>query len=200
MVRNLSSVGHHDGTMSAVHESSDAPRLSVTSFVVLGMIALRGDSTPYDLKRAMARSIAYFWAFPHTQLYQEPARLAELGLLSVDDEQGGRRRKTYALTTAGREALLRWMRTPVDSVFEMRDEAVLQLFFSEMISTEELSSIARHQVELYEGRLAEYALIAKANATRMHGGRRMIPLELGVRMATVVRDYWQEIADEPPVA
>jgi len=50
---------------------------------------LRGPSTPYDLKRFVQLSVGNFWPFPHTQLYAEPARLAEAGLL----EETGRRRR-----------------------------------------------------------------------------------------------------------
>ena len=50
-------------------------RLSITSYVVLGMIGLRGPSTPYDLKRGIGHSVGYFWPFPHAQLYAEPERL-----------------------------------------------------------------------------------------------------------------------------
>jgi hypothetical protein len=52
-------------------------QLTPTSYVVLGMTALRGPTTSYDLKRAIGRSIGYFWRFPHAQIYDEPARLAE---------------------------------------------------------------------------------------------------------------------------
>ena len=58
-------------------------RLTTTSYVVLGMIAMRGPSTSYDLKRAVGHSVGYFWPFPHAQLYSEPKRLVELGLLEV---------------------------------------------------------------------------------------------------------------------
>jgi PadR family transcriptional regulator, regulatory protein AphA len=63
-------------------------RLGPTSYVVLGTIALRGASTPYDLKRFVETTLGHFWAFPHSQLYAEPARLAEAGLLDEDREDG----------------------------------------------------------------------------------------------------------------
>ena len=91
-----------------------APRLSATSYVVLGMIALRGPSTPYDLKRAVARSVGYFWHFPHAQLYSEPDRLAEAGLLDLAVEHRGRRRKTYSITDGGLAALRAWLAAPTD--------------------------------------------------------------------------------------
>ena len=44
------------------------------------MIDVLGTATPYDLKRAAAAGVGHFWSLPHTQLYSEPARLAEAGL------------------------------------------------------------------------------------------------------------------------
>src|SRR5690606_13071766 len=68
---------------------SMALKLTPTSYVVLGMVAMRGATTSYDLKRAIGHSVGYFWPFPHAQLYSEPKRLVELGLLSVSSEQDG---------------------------------------------------------------------------------------------------------------
>ena len=50
-------------------------------------IAMRGPSTSYDLKRAIGHSVGYFWHFPHAQLYSEPKRLEELGLLEVEPQE-----------------------------------------------------------------------------------------------------------------
>ena len=107
-------------------------RVSTTSFVVLGLIALRGPSTSYELKRAVEHSVGFFWPFPHAQLYDEPARLAAGGLLSVSQEKAGRRRKTYAITAAGRRELRAWLREPVTEAFQLRNIAELKLFFGEL--------------------------------------------------------------------
>ena len=107
-------------------------RLSTTSYVALGMIGLRGPSTPYDLKRGIGRSVGYFWPFPHAQLYAEPERLERMGLLAVQPEDSGRRRKTYSLTESGRNALREWLAAPTNEHFQMRDIAELKLFFNEL--------------------------------------------------------------------
>ena len=65
-------------------------RAGPVSYLVLGIIALRGPSTSYDLKRFVQLSVGHFWPFPHTQLYAEPARLAEAGLLEETQEESGR--------------------------------------------------------------------------------------------------------------
>ena len=81
------------------------PRLSDTSYAVLGLLDLFEPATPYQLKQVAQVSIFHFWSIPHTQLYTECARLAEAGLLDERREEGGRRRRIYRLSAAGRKAL-----------------------------------------------------------------------------------------------
>jgi PadR family transcriptional regulator AphA len=74
---------------------------------------------------------------------------------------------------------------------------VLQLFFSDFMTEEDLVSLAASQVALYRARLAEYREIAARNAGRA-GERRMASLELGERMARAVLGFWTDIASDPP--
>ena len=78
--------------------------LTPTSFLVLGLLAREGPSTPYELKRHVAATIGHFWSFPHALLYKEPARLVALGLLTEERELVGRRRRLFTITPAGRQA------------------------------------------------------------------------------------------------
>jgi PadR family transcriptional regulator, regulatory protein AphA len=178
--------------------AADSLRLSPVSYLVLGLIGLRGASTPYQLKRAASRSINYFWPFPHSQLYGEPERLAAAGLLSEEREEAGRRRKLYSLTPLGKKALEDWLATPPGAIFEMRDMAVLQLFFGEFTSRETIVRLAEDQVRLYRERLAVYQTIADQYHTAPMSQRRMAPLELGIRMAAACIGFWSDIARHPP--
>ena len=94
---------------------------------VLGLIARDGPSTPYDLKAAVARGIAYVWPFPHSQIYSETEYLAEIGLLAHEQERRGRRRRTFRLTDAGRQALENWLREPTSDPVQIRSYGFLQL-------------------------------------------------------------------------
>jgi hypothetical protein len=127
-----------------------------------------------------------------------PDRLAASGHLTVRQEEGGRRRKVFSLTAKGRQALDEWLVRPVEDVFEMRDEAVLQLFFSDHMSTEALVRLARREIELYERRLELYADIAALELPRHGEGRRMAPSRLGVKLAQAFREFWEEVAEDPP--
>jgi DNA-binding PadR family transcriptional regulator len=170
-------------------------RLSTTSYVVLGMIALRGPSTPYDLKRAVSHSVGYFWPFPHAQLYSEPDRLAELGLLELSTENGGRRRKTYSLREAGRTALREWLASPTDEHFQMRDIAELKLFFNEVGEPEDVANLAAEQITQHRQRIAVYQEMVARFGTNPAARPRMITLELGLEMEYAALRFWTAVAD-----
>jgi DNA-binding PadR family transcriptional regulator len=103
-------------------------KLTQTSYAILALFEQVGEATSYDLKQAIEISIENFWPLPHTTAYDEPARLAEGGYLTVRQEPGGRRRKLYALTDAGREALHAWIAEPEAAPPQLRDEALLKVF------------------------------------------------------------------------
>jgi DNA-binding PadR family transcriptional regulator len=103
-------------------------RLSGNSYAVLVVIHHLGVATPYELKAAIERSTQNFWQVPHTTAYDEPARLAAAGYLSEQQERGGRRRKRYALTDAGREALAAWAQETETDPPQLRDEGLLKIF------------------------------------------------------------------------
>ncbi|MDF5751663.1 PadR family transcriptional regulator [Spongiactinospora sp. TRM90649] len=167
--------------------------LTSSSYLVLGLIGLRGPSSSYQLKRTADRSIGHFWPFPHSQLYGEPRRLAEAGLLSESAETGGRRRRTYSLTEKGREALREWLREPQAEVFQVRDEAELKLFFSELGDDSTVRRLADAQVEFHRERLSGF----RATLDRMAGipdfERRVGPLILGVRVELACLAFWKDV-------
>lgn len=103
-------------------------RLTSTSYALLALLDQLGEATPYEIKQAMDKSIENFWPVPHTTAYDEPARLASGGYLTVHQEEGGRRRKTYSLTGAGRQALDEWAADPEAVPPQLRDEMILKVF------------------------------------------------------------------------
>ena len=64
--------------------------LRPVSFIVLGMLATAGPMTSYELEHNARISVGFFWPFPHSQLYAEPRKLEEAGLVDVESEEGGR--------------------------------------------------------------------------------------------------------------
>jgi PadR family transcriptional regulator, regulatory protein AphA len=103
-------------------------KLTQTSYALLALLDRFGELTSYEIKDALETSVENFWPVPHTTAYQEPARLASGGYLSARQEKGGRRRRRYALTDAGREALRTWADEPVAAPPQLRDELLLKIF------------------------------------------------------------------------
>jgi DNA-binding PadR family transcriptional regulator len=103
--------------------------LSSTAYVILGLLR-KGPKSGYEIKSVVDHSTRFFWAASYGQIYPELRRLAEAGLIEGEPTpQGGRKRTVYRLTAAGRRELRRWLDEP-PQVLELRDEALLKLFFS----------------------------------------------------------------------
>jgi PadR family transcriptional regulator AphA len=103
---------------------------SPTAYVILGMLGWRPMSG-YEIKSIVDRSTRFFWAASYGQIYPELRRLAAAGLIDGKaSPQGGRRRNVYRLTPAGRKELRAWLDADLE-VFELRDEALLKLFFAD---------------------------------------------------------------------
>jgi PadR family transcriptional regulator AphA len=107
---------------------SKSIRLTANSYALMALLEQLGEATSYDIKGAIEKSIANFWPVPHTTAYEEPARLAAAGYLSVRQEPGGRRRKVYALTDEGRAAVREWAAEPSAAPPQLRDEHMLKAF------------------------------------------------------------------------
>ena len=59
--------------------SIDVLTLTPTGHLVLGMVALFGPMTSYQLEQRVAATVGSFWLFPHSQLYAEPRKLSDAG-------------------------------------------------------------------------------------------------------------------------
>jgi PadR family transcriptional regulator AphA len=173
-------------------------RAGPVSYLVLGIIALRGPSTPYDLKRFVQLSVGHFWPFPHTQLYAEPARLAEAGLLEETREETGRRRRHYSITDEGRALLEEWLGEPATTPMEYRDLGLLKLFFCELTGDEQVHALAVEQAEAQRRQLAEYESLLERFQHRPEYATRVRTVQLGIRLARTSAEFWEELAEEPP--
>jgi PadR family transcriptional regulator, regulatory protein AphA len=163
-------------------------RLTPVSHIVLGLVGWHGEATPYQLKTAVASSVGNFWTVQHAQLYSEPERLAAAGLLSEHREEGGRRRRTYRLTEAGREAHRAWLASPSEELGELREPGLLQLFLGA-----DPRRLGATQAELHERKLSGYeALHASAGTTMPEGAR--LALEAGIALEREWARFWGRLA------
>ncbi len=162
-------------------------QLTPTSYIVLGLLEWFGEATPYALKQMVAGSIGNFWTLHHAQLYSEPERLAKGGYVTEEREQGGRRRKTYAITDSGREAVAAWRAQSADSIPELRSPALLKLFFGA-----DPGELAPVQLEAHRRKLAEYERIRDTMPESVPEGPR-IALDAGIANERQQIAWWNEV-------
>lgn len=162
--------------------------LTPTSHIVLGLLSMAGEATPYELKQMTASPVGHVWSLPHSQLYAEPARLARAGYVTESQEPDGRRRKLYALTDRGRQALADWLASRTPELYMLRDLALLKLFFGA-----DVGDLAEVQLKTHRARLAEY----EALHAQIPEGTRSGPalaLDLGIRHESETVRFWEEHA------
>ncbi len=118
-----------------------ATELTPTGRVILGMLSL-GKRSGYDIKQFVDKSTRHFWAASYGQIYPELKRLEGLGLIHGEAEPtGGRPRMVYELTAEGRTALEAWLDSDEEPLYELRDEGMLKLFFSDALPERRIANI-----------------------------------------------------------
>jgi PadR family transcriptional regulator, regulatory protein AphA len=180
----------------------DRLRLTPTSYLVLGLLAREGPSTPYELERHVRATLGNFWSFPHTLLYSEPPRLAGLGLVHEVREASGRRRRVFATTTGGEAALKGWLDRPSNEPTELRDPGLLQLFFSDLAPAASRLRLGEQQLAIHRAKLAEYQrdqgleerLTASVRGQRTVEHWRGETLPMGIAYERGAVSFWAEVA------
>ena len=165
-------------------------RLTPSSYIVLGLLEVAGESTPYDMGRGVAATVERFWSVKRAQLYKEPKRLAEAGYLSVRSEQTGRRRQFYSINDRGREALRAWLSKPRGELVALRDEGLLQLFFGA-----KPRPLAKHRLEQHEKQLQEIVDLLESSRESLAQGW-VYAMEAGIEHERAWIRYWTQLLEE----
>jgi DNA-binding PadR family transcriptional regulator len=119
-----------DGYARCMQANGDVSMLP-GEWAVLGLLAIRpahGFATAREL--APGGRLGRVWTMGRPRVYRAIADLTERGLLEPAGEEPGVRgpaRALYRVSADGRDALARWLRTPVAHVREIRSEFLLKL-------------------------------------------------------------------------
>ena len=166
----------------------DTTGLATTEAGVLGLLALEGERSGYDLSKQAERSVGHVWAPTKSHLYAVLRRLSAEGLVGAREvEQRGRPDKQlYNLTEAGHATLQAWLDEPPRG-----DQAglVLRLFLGGLATAD---SHRRSLVAFRDDTLAQlelYAAIDARNSRRGHDLFHGAVLDLGIARAEAARDW-----------
>lgn len=168
-------------------------KLGAASHLILGLLALEGPRTSYELNEVIDESVGNFWNIPRSQLYAAPRRLAELGLVTEEQEEHGRRRRTFTITDEGMEAVREWIESP-STMPELRDAALLRLFFADLVEPTAMLRLAAEQTELHQRRLDHYLALTEAGRTDEFWGASLV-LRMGVHHERAHVAFWCELRE-----
>jgi DNA-binding PadR family transcriptional regulator len=157
------------------------------------------EGSGYELARRFDRSIGYFWAATHQQIYRVLRRMEESGWVThTEVAQDGRPdKKVYRVSKAGRAELIRWLAEPVEPT-TLRDELGVKLRGASLGDTAAvLREVERHRAE-HAARLEVYRGIArrdfpkpaKLNGRELH---QYLVLRGGIRAEKSFVDWCDEV-------
>ena len=157
---------------------------------MLGLLRWSPGATAYDLEQTINATVSHMWTIQRSQVYREPARLAEAGLLTAEQDSDGRQKTRFTIAPSGEQALDAWLEQGADDMPQMRDLAILKVFFGATPQT-----LARTQLLAHQARLKEYELWRAAGGVT-HPGPRLALEAAIVHERTSIR-YWSELAKQP---
>ena len=107
---------------------------------MLGLLALRGERSGYDLKKAVDDSVGYFWRPAKTQIYAVLPRLVEAGYATRKAVAQSDRpdKHVYRVTAAGRDAVTAWLEAPPTESGD-RTPFLLRVYLAGLASPEALA-------------------------------------------------------------
>jgi DNA-binding PadR family transcriptional regulator len=144
-----------------------------------------GRRTGYDIKAFVDKTTRYFWAASYGQIYPELKRLEDQGLVRGRSEpSGGRPRTVYELTEAGAAALRQWLESDEETLYELRDEGMLKLFFSDSMPEGQME-IVRAMRARQERALAHLRSIEPHARKGPKGSYLTLQLGIGLTESTI---------------
>ena len=137
--------------------SRDENQLTTTSYALLCMLAIQPWSM-YALAKQMRRDLHYVWPRAESNIYGEPKRLVELGLARAETQSVGRRPRTiYSITSKGRRALERWLRTE-SAPSRYESETLLKILYGNYGTKDDLlTNLRRFAAEAETAKQTELA-------------------------------------------
>jgi PadR family transcriptional regulator, regulatory protein AphA len=163
-------------------------------YALLGLLA-GSPGTGYGLKKRFAIELADAWYAETSQIYPELARLVEEGLIS-EVSRGARGSRTYAITDAGMDELVRWLKE-TEPNRASRNESLMRLFFFFLLDDEESAALFRREIEYHRETLSRYESwkerVSKTNLYYEHFN--LIVLDWGIRYEQAFIEWleWAEV-------
>jgi len=175
----------------------EKPRLTTTSYAILGLLSIRDWST-YELAAQMRRSLRYFWPRAASGIYEEPKKLVEHGFADAHRTSTGRRPRTvYRITDDGRAALRRWIDDPRADGRGYESEPLVRFFFGNTATKDALLAAIDQIGARAKADMASWAEVAGPYAEgegrfpeRLHLNAMVMRLAFDISLVEVAWAEW----------
>ena len=162
---------------------------------ILGLLT-QSPMTGYDLKnQSFDSSIAHFWPADQAQIYRTLDKMAEQGWVESHTEfqEDRPNRKVYSITEDGRAELRRWLLLS-QPLPPYREPFLIQLFFAEDLSNQEIVPMLEAQRDAHRERLEDYRQIPLPTLDQLTEDRettlQRLTLEMGLRVEQAYLDWF----------
>lgn len=123
-----------------------------TGHVILGILAVGGDLSGYEIRQWVTQAIGFFWSESFGQIYPELQRLAKAKLIKALPGEGkGREVKRYRISVQGRAALERWLTQPPQAE-RPRNELLLKTFFGSVAGAPNVRGFLKEAAQAMDAR------------------------------------------------
>ena len=165
--------------------------VTLTEAAVLALLAVKGESSGYDLTKLAAKSVGHICAPARSHLYAVLGRLARDGLASTRTVVQSDRpdKQLYTVTATGQEALEAWLAADAED----DDSFHLKVFYGGLMPRQRLIE----HVEAYRDRIHErlelYDAISDENTNRGHDYYHRLMLDYGYARARASLAWTDEV-------
>ncbi|MBF9073108.1 PadR family transcriptional regulator [Streptacidiphilus fuscans] len=120
---------------------------------------LEKPSSGLELTRRFDKSIGFFWAATHQQIYRELGKLEDAGLIrAIPGPPAQGRRKEYEVLPDGREELAAWV-SRSDDPRPLRDPLALRLRAAAMVGVGDVGAEVRRHLAVHAAQLDAYRIM-----------------------------------------
>ncbi|MEU0235164.1 MULTISPECIES: PadR family transcriptional regulator [unclassified Streptomyces] len=165
---------------------------------LLGTLASRGPASGYELAKTFDDVINQVWQAKHSQIYPELAKMVESGAVTVEETGGGRGRKTYTITDAGRAEIDEWVGHP-EPHRAVRNETALRAFLLPLLPPDRAAALMRALAEQHAALLDDLLKDRAGMDADTASGEPPFgtyALDLGIRTFTTLRDWARDTAED----
>lgn len=105
---------------------------------ILGFLNMKPFSG-YDLWKLFNGSVNNYWSATHTQIYKALSELEKENMVEAEriHQETSPDKKIYHLQSSGKEALINWLKTPLE-LSPVRDKFLVQFSFSDVLDDEDI--------------------------------------------------------------